>query len=83
MLFAFYQHDMPQRCVLLYFDHRSNHTRLLLQQLLHTEDRKPSQLLHQMLKLRGGTTGKADQDEIFREIYLQVTPYSPHSSGYL
>ena len=44
-----------------------------LQQLLHTEDlgdRKPSQLLRQMLKLIGGTTGDVDQDEIFREIYL-------------
>ena len=48
-----------------------------LQQLLHVEDlgdRKPSQLLRQMLKLRGGTTGEADQDEIFREIYLQKLP---------
>ena len=48
-----------------------------LQQLLHAEDlgdRKPSQLLRHMLKLRGGTTGEADQDEIFREIYLQKLP---------
>ena len=48
-----------------------------LQQLLHAEvlgDRKPSQLLRHMLKLRGGTTGDADKDEIFREIYLQKLP---------
>ena len=51
--------------------------RLQLQQLLLTEDlgdRKPSQLLRQMLKLRVGTTGEADQDEFFREIYLQKLP---------
>ena len=48
-----------------------------LQHLLHFEDlgdRKPSQLLRQMLKLRGGTTVDADQDEIFREIYFQKLP---------
>ncbi|XP_028404003.1 uncharacterized protein LOC114526611 [Dendronephthya gigantea] len=48
-----------------------------LQQQLNAEelgDRKPSQLLRHMLKLRGGTTGEADQDEIFREIYLQKLP---------
>ena len=50
-----------------------------LQQLLHTEelgDRKPSQLLRHMLKLRGGTTAEADGDEIFREIFLQKLPIS-------
>ena len=48
-----------------------------LQQLLHLEDlgdRKPSQLLRHMLKLRGGTAADADQDEIFREIFLQKLP---------
>ena len=45
-----------------------------LQQLLHVEscdDRKPSQLLRQMLKLRGGTVPDVDKDEIFRELFLQ------------
>ena len=48
-----------------------------LQQLLHLEelgDRKPSQLLRHMLKLRGGTITEADRDEIFREIFLQKLP---------
>ena len=48
-----------------------------LQQLLHIEslgDRKPSQLLRQMLKLRGGTVPDADKDEIFRELFLQKLP---------
>ena len=48
-----------------------------LQQLLHLEelgDRKPSQLLRHMLKLRGGTITEADGDEIFREIFLQKLP---------
>ena len=39
-----------------------------LQQLLHVEDlgdRKPSQLLRHMLKLRGGTVTDAANDEIF------------------
>ena len=54
-----------------------------LQQLLHVEDlgdRRPSQLLRQMLKLRGGTTGEADQCEIFREIYLQKLPLAIHTA---
>ena len=48
-----------------------------LQQLLHLEelgDRKPSQLLRHMLKLRGETITEADGDEIFREIFLQKLP---------
>ena len=48
-----------------------------LQQLLHVEDlgdRKPSQLLRYMLKLRGGTVADAGGDEIFRELFLQKLP---------
>ena len=48
-----------------------------LQQLLHVEDlsdRKPSQLLRHMWKLRGGTDPDADRDEIFRELFLQKLP---------
>ena len=48
-----------------------------LQQLLHLEelgDRKSSQLLRHMMKLRGGTTTEADGDEIFREIFLHKLP---------
>lgn len=48
-----------------------------LQQLLHVADlgdRKPSQLLRHMLKLRGGTVSDADKDEIFRELFLQKLP---------
>ena len=48
-----------------------------LQELLHVEglgDRKPSQLLRQMLKLRGGTVPDGDKDEIFRELFLQKLP---------
>ena len=48
-----------------------------LQQLLHVEDlgdRKPSQLLRYMLKLRGDAVLNADRDEIFRELLLQKLP---------
>ena len=48
-----------------------------LQQLLHVEDlgdRKPSQLLRYMLKLRGDAVLDADRDEIFRELFLQKLP---------
>lgn len=48
-----------------------------LQQLLHVEelgDRKPSQLLRHMLKLRGGTLTDAATDELFRELFLQKLP---------
>ena len=48
-----------------------------LQQLLHLAelgDRKPSQLLCHMMKLRGETATEADGDEIFREIFLQKLP---------
>ena len=49
-----------------------------LQQLLHTEDlgdrTPPPQLLRLMLKFSWGTTGEADLDEIFREIYPQKLP---------
>lgn len=48
-----------------------------LQQLLHVEDlgdRKPSQLLRYMLKLRGGTVADAGGDDIFRDLFLQKLP---------
>jgi len=48
-----------------------------LQQLLHVEDlgdRKPSQLLRYMLKLRGDAVLDANRDEIFRELFLQKLP---------
>lgn len=48
-----------------------------LQQLLHVEDlgdRKPSQLLRHMLKLRGDAVLDADRNEIFRELFLQKLP---------
>ena len=48
-----------------------------LQQLFHVEDlgdRKPSQLLRYMLKLRGDFVLDADRDEIFRELFLQKLP---------
>ena len=48
-----------------------------LQQLLHVEalgDRKPSQLLRYMLKLRGGTAEESDNDALFRELFLQKLP---------
>ena len=37
-------------------------------------DRKPSQLLRYMLKLRGDAVLDADRDEIFRELFLQKLP---------
>ena len=48
-----------------------------LQQLLHVDDlgdRKPSQLLRHMLKLRGDDVPDADRDDIFRELFLQKLP---------
>lgn len=48
-----------------------------LQQLLHVEDladRKPSQLLWHMLKLREGTVLDASNNEIFLELFLQKLP---------
>ena len=48
-----------------------------LQQLLHLEelgDRKPSQLLRHMLKLRGGNVTEADHDELFRQIFMEKMP---------
>ena len=48
-----------------------------LQQLLHVEalgDRRPSQLLRYMLKLRGGTAEESDNDALFRELFLQKLP---------
>ena len=48
-----------------------------LQQLLHVEDlgdRKPSQILRYMLKLRGDAVLDANRDEIFRELFLQKLP---------
>lgn len=54
-----------------------------LQQLLHVEDlgdRKPSQLLRHMLKLRGGTLTDAANDEIFRELFLQKLPLTARTA---
>ena len=51
--------------------------RLHVQQLFHVEDlgdRKPSQLLRYMLKLRDDALLDADRDEIFRELFLQKLP---------
>ena len=48
-----------------------------LQQLIHVEDlgdRKPSQFLRHLLKLRGGTMDEANGDEMFRELFLQKLP---------
>ena len=48
-----------------------------LQQLLNVEDicdKKPSQLLRHMLKLRGDSAEDAYKDEIFRELYFQKLP---------
>ena len=50
-----------------------------LQQLLHLEDlgdRKPSQLLRHMLKLRGGTVVESNADPIFKQIFLDKLPLS-------
>ena len=50
-----------------------------LQQLLHLEDlddRKPSQLLCHMLKLRGGTIVEANADPIFKQHFLDRLPLS-------
>lgn len=48
-----------------------------LQQLLHVEDlgdRKPSQLLRHMLKLRGGTATEANADPIFKQLFMDKLP---------
>ena len=48
-----------------------------LQQLLHVDDlgdRKPSQLLRHMLKLRGDDVPDDDRDDIFRKLFLQKLP---------
>ena len=45
-----------------------------MQQFLHVKDlgdRKPSQLLRHMLKLRRSIVTDAGNDEIFRELFLQ------------
>ena len=87
MLFAFYRPEV--RDIVLrppeqpYKDLKAELTKRVcpskrqrLQQLLHVEDlgdRKPSQLLRYMLKLRGDAVLDADRDEIC-ELFLQKFP---------